>query len=141
MDALKLAETESTLWAEAQVVQDQRTAPQIRGIIKRKEEQKSHSCSSLLPSSADLSLLDSNPDLRYGLQCPPLMYYELHLRIAILGILRRIYWDMTARNQVGGRNKCEWRKNEVFLINIFELCLFDLLGVFYLIPGKLVHYL
>ena len=29
MDTLKLAETESRLWAEAQVLHDQRTAPQI----------------------------------------------------------------------------------------------------------------
>ena len=33
MDTLKLAETESTLWAEAQVLHDQRTAPQINAIL------------------------------------------------------------------------------------------------------------
>ena len=29
MDTLKLAETESTLWAEAQILNEQRTVPQI----------------------------------------------------------------------------------------------------------------
>ena len=33
MDTLKLAETESTMWAEAQVVNDQRTTPQTIDVI------------------------------------------------------------------------------------------------------------
>ena len=33
MDTLKLAETESTLWAEAQILNDQRTIPQIMDTI------------------------------------------------------------------------------------------------------------
>ncbi|WZZ03100.1 hypothetical protein YC2023_089021 [Brassica napus] len=33
MDTLKLAETESTLWAEAQIVNEQRTTPQIGNMI------------------------------------------------------------------------------------------------------------
>ena len=33
MDTLKLAETESTLWAEAQILNEQRTIPQILDMI------------------------------------------------------------------------------------------------------------
>ena len=33
MDTLKLVETESTLWAEAQVLQDQRMTPQINMLL------------------------------------------------------------------------------------------------------------